>query len=300
MSDEFHGLRTRSIGNKYLRLDYLVDAGPRIVRLALAGSTENWMAELPKNLVQTPYGEYRFYGGHRLWHSPEAMPRTYYPDNQPVVVEDLSDGVRLLQPAAEPHTGIRKSIEVRLQSDRAALTLVHRLQNEGTQTVEFAPWAITQLKQGGIAILPQTVGPLDEAGLLPNRQLVLWPYTRVHDPRLELHDDLVLIRTQPLMPPCKIGYFDRDGWIGYAQNDALLIKRFAAQLDRVHPDYGCNAEVYCNDQFIELETLGPLAQLQPGGSTTAQETWEFYTDLGAPQTMEDVRSMVGRLRLTGK
>ena len=297
MSEDFYGLRTRSIGNKLLRLDYLLDAGPRIVRLILGQSGENWMAELPNNVVQTEYGAYHFYGGHRLWHSPEAMPRTYFPDNQAVIVEELAGGVRLLQPTAEPHTGIRKSIEVRLQSDRAALTILHRLQNEGTQDVEFAPWAITQLKQGGIAILPQTLGSLDPAGLLPNRHVVLWPYTRVHDPRLELHDDLVLIRAQPLQPPCKIGYFNRRGWVGYLQNGAFFVKRFQARLDRAHPDYGCNAEVYCNDQFIELETLGPLAQLQPGDSTTAEETWEFFTDLGAPQTMEAVRSLVGKMRL---
>src|SRR5512135_418091 len=138
MSDDFYGLRTRSIGNKFLRLDFLTDAGPRIVRLELAGSNENWMAELPENIVPTPHGDFHFYGGHRLWHSPEAMPRTYFPDNQPVVIEELADGVRLLQGTAEPLTGIRKSIEIHLHGNRAALTLSHRLQNEGTRAVEFA------------------------------------------------------------------------------------------------------------------------------------------------------------------
>ena len=298
MSEDFYGLRTRTIGTKYLRLEYLAEAGPRIVRLILEGSNENMLAELPNNVVQTPFGVFHFYGGHRLWHAPEAMPRTYFPDSNGVIVEDLTDGVRLVQPTAEPHTGIRKSIEIHLHSDRAALTLVHRLQNEGTQSVEFAPWAITQMKQGGVAILPQTVGPVDTIGLLPNRQLVLWPYTSWHDPRLGLKDDLVLIDAQPKLPPCKIGYLNRRGWIGYLRKGMLFVKRFDAQLDRAHPDYGCNAETYCNDQFIELETLGPLAKLQPGDSTTSKETWEFYTGLGESQTIEAVRSHLDRLNLT--
>jgi hypothetical protein len=297
MSDDFYGIRTRSIGNKFLRLDFLKDAGPRIVRLELAGSNENWMAELPENIVPTPYGDFHFYGGHRLWHSPEAMPRTYFPDSQAVAVEEVDGGVRLVQPT-ESHTGIRKSIQISLQGDRAALKLVHQLKNEGTKAVEFAPWAITQLKQGGTVILPQTLGPVDVPGLLPNRQFVLWPYTRVHDPRLELHDDLVLMRAQPLVPACKIGYFNRRGWVGYLLNGTLFVKRFQARLDKVYPDHGCNAELYCNDQFIEVETLGPLAVLNPGDSTASEETWEFYTDLGAPQTAEEVRSLVSRLHLT--
>jgi len=296
MSNDFYGMATRTLGNQFLRLDYLADAGPRIVRLFLAGSNENWMAELPDNIVQTPYGEYHFYGGHRLWHSPEAMPRTYFPDNRGVVIEELADGIRLVQPT-ESHTGIRKSIEIHLHGDRAALTLRHRLENEGTQTVEFAPWAITQMIQGGVAILPQQIGPLDQTALLPNRHLVLWPYTRVHDPRLELHDDIVLVHGQPQLPPCKIGYLNRRGWLGYWRNGALFVKRFKPQPDQAHPDFGCNAEVYCNDQFIELETIGPLARLEPGDSTTAEETWELYADLGAPQTIGAVQSVLSRLHL---
>jgi len=55
MSEDFYGLRTHSIGNKFLRLDFLTDAGPRIVRLMLGESNENWMAELPNNVVETQF-----------------------------------------------------------------------------------------------------------------------------------------------------------------------------------------------------------------------------------------------------
>jgi hypothetical protein len=41
-----------------------------------------------------------------------------------------------------------------------------------------------------------------------------------------------------------------------------------------HPDNNCNCEIYCNDKFIELETLGPLTQLVPGASVRHVETWD--------------------------
>lgn len=41
MAPDFYGLPTRVLDNGYLRLEYLVGAGPRLVRLFLAGSEEN-------------------------------------------------------------------------------------------------------------------------------------------------------------------------------------------------------------------------------------------------------------------
>ena len=42
------------------------------------------LAELPDTKVTTDLGEWKPWGGHRLWAAPEAMPRTYSPDNSPI------------------------------------------------------------------------------------------------------------------------------------------------------------------------------------------------------------------------
>jgi hypothetical protein len=293
---DFHGLATRIIGNQYLRLEFLTEAGPRIVRLFVAESDENQLAELPDFKWETSYGEYFVHGGHRLWHAPEAYPRSYMPDDNGLAVQETAAGVRLCQPT-EVGTGIRKSIEVRLHADKPALTLIHELQNDGQWPVELAPWAITQLRLGGVAVLPQQVEPLDKDGLLPNRHLVLWPYTHWHDPRLQVQDDYLLIQAQVQPDPCKIGYFNRWGWVGYLRQGIFFCKRFEPQADQPHPDWGCNVEVYCNDRFLELETLAPLCRLEPGQSTTHVETWVVYTGLDVTQTLEGVQALVRTLNL---
>ena len=293
---DFHGLATRIIGNQYLRLEFLAEAGPRIVRLFVAESDENQLAEMPDVKWETPYGEYFVRGGHRLWHAPEAYPRSYIPDNSGLVVQETAAGVRLCQPA-EADTGIRKSIEVRLHADKPALTLVHELRNDGLWPVELAPWAITQLRLGGVAVLPQQIESLDKDGLLPNRHLVLWPYTHWHDPRLQVGDEYLLIQAQPQPDPCKVGCFNRRGWAGYLRQGVFFCKRFEPLADQPHPDLGCNVEVYCNHRFVELETLAPLCRLEPGQSTTHVETWEFYTGLDVPQTLEGVQALVRTLNL---
>jgi hypothetical protein len=234
------------------------------------------------------------YGGHRLWHAPEAMSRSCVPDNDGVHIEATPDGVRLSHPA-ELATGISKRVEVRLHADRPAVTMRHSLTNEGVWTVECAPWAITQLPLGGVAIVPQQAGPLDADGVQPNRHLALWPYARWRDPRLHLDDGVILVEAQPLTPPFKIGCFNRDGWIAYLRGGLLFVKRFEPQPDRSYPDFNSNAEVYSNNRFIELETLAPLQRLEPGQTAAHVETWEVYTGIDAPPTLDGARVVVNLL-----
>jgi hypothetical protein len=293
---DFHGLATHSISNSHLRLEFLTQAGLRIVRLFLAGSDENQLAELPDVKWETPYGDYAVRGGHRLWHAPEAMPRTYAPDDGGLTIEETDGGVRLCQPT-EASTGIRKSVEIRLHAGRPALTLQHWLHNDGLWPVETAPWAITQLPLGGVAVLPQRANPANTNGLLPDRHLVLWPYTRWSDPRLHLGDDYLLLYAQAQLPPCKVGYLNHQGWIGYLRGGVFFCKRFEPQTDRVHPDRGCNVELYCNDLFVELETLAPLCRLSPGQSVTHVETWELYAGVDVPQTLDGIHNLVQELGL---
>jgi hypothetical protein len=194
-------------------------------------------------------------------------------------------------------TGIRKAMEITLAPDKAALTIRHRLENHGSWSVELAPWALTMMRLGGLAILPQTNHKIDEAGLLPNRNLVLWPYTRLSDPRLHLHDDLVLIEAQPSVPPCKVGYMNRHGWVGYLVGGALFVKRFQPQPDQPHVDYGCNAECYCSDRFIEVESVGPLVNLAPGASAVYVENWELHRAPDTPLTADGARGLIQSLGL---
>lgn len=296
MPPDFYGLATRTLENGLLRLEYLAAAGPRLVRLFLGDSQENLLAEVPGLGWETPFGRYVLYGGHRLWHAPEATPRSCIPDNDGLQVEELPDGVRLCRPA-EPATGIRKCLEVRLLPGEMALTLHHELRNDGLWPVELAPWAITQLPPGGVAILPQTQAPVDGKGLLPNRNLILWPYTRWEDPRLRLFDDLIWIEGRSGPSPLKIGCLSARGWAAYFRHGLLFCKRFVPQLQRSHPDWNCNVEVYVERAFVELETLGPLERLEPGQCAWHTERWEFYRGPDVATDPDDLRDWIASLGL---
>ncbi len=262
--------------NDFLQIEYMTDA-LRITGLTPAGKL-NLLADLGDFSVPTPYGDYYFRGGHRLWHAPEAMPRTYIPDTGDLKITDQPDGV-ILEAQTESGTGIRKRIEIQLASDRLAVMLTHTLINDGLWPVELAPWAITQLRLGGTVILPMPVGNADPAGLLHNRQFALWPYARINDPRLKLGDDFILFKADALLPPFKLGYFNPHGWLAYWLDGVLFRKTFGAQAGLSYPDNNSNAEMYCNNKFVELESLGTLVRLNPGDSAKHVETWDILHGL---------------------
>lgn len=268
-------MNKNTLKNDFLEIEYLTDA-LRISELTPAGKTNMLVDLSDAPPVPTPYGDFHFLGGHRLWHSPEAIPRTYIPDSD-ITITEVVDGV-ILEAQTEPGTGIRKRIEIHLAKDKPSITLTHTLINDGLWTVEFAPWAITQFRLGGTIILPMPVGNVDETGLLHNRQFALWPYASINDPRLKLGDEYILFKADAL-PPFKIGYFNTHGWIAYWLDGVFFKKTFSVQANVAYPDNNSNAEVYCNKEFVELESLAPLTQLAPGASIEHVEIWEVSDSL---------------------
>lgn len=275
---DYYGLPTHSLSSPHLQLEYLAQAGPRIVRLSLdeklypQAAHLNLLAESPEVRWETPQGMYSLYGGHRLWHAPEALGRSSIPDDFGLKVEKFAGGVRLLQPV-EAFTGIRKALEIRLHPQRPRVALLHCLSNLGAWSVELAPWAITQLPLGGLVRLPQPRPSSETSSLHPNRCLVFWPYTHSDDPRLHMDDDYITLDAQPQEAPAKWGYLNQHGWVSYHWQGISFTKRFKPQPQQPHADLGCNVEVFIKDKYLELETLGPLVHLEPGETVTYQETW---------------------------
>jgi hypothetical protein len=261
------------LANRKIELLLSTEYGPRIIRCAPLGG-ENLFAELPPGAGNpTPFGEpWHAYGGHRLWHAPEDPVRTYWPDNRPVAFSERNGTVTLVQ-GLEANTMLRKSIEVTLDPEEARVTVVHRIANEGAFAVELALWALTMMAPGGVGIYPnEPFKPFPEQ-LTPSRPLVLWPYTRLADPRWTWGDRLFSLRQDSARPdPQKIGFHASDGWLAYRRGDVLFLKEFEPT-PGPHVDYGCNAETFTNHEMLELETLSPLRRIAPGHSIEHVERW---------------------------
>ena len=292
---DFHGHKTVILENEHFRMECLAEAGPRIVRLIPNWMGENLFAEAPDVATVTPSGEFHFFGGHRLWFTPESLARTYVPDDSGLTVEERSRGGLRLKGPIEGGTHIRKTIAVQLSSEGPFVLVKHSLENCGKQPITLAPWAITMMRPGGIGILPQQRKTLDDDGLLPNRRFALWPYTVWGDRRLRFGEEFITVKAGAPREGMKFGYFNPHGWLGYLFDDVLFVKRFGVRSDETYPDFGCNSEAYSNHRMVELESLGPITELEPKQTIVHTETWEVYKESEIPRDKFGERNLRERL-----
>lgn len=285
---KFLGFDCVSLENSSLELLVTQSVGPRIISLRFKGG-ENVFAELPDQTEALPDGKvYHLYGGHRLWHAPEHMPRSYVLDDDPVEISALSGGLVVSQ-ASEALSGIQKSMQISLSGQEPRITVQHTLTNQGVWPVEFAPWAITQLKPGGVAILPQ---PKERTGLLPSRCLAIWPYSDMNTPQVQFGHDYIFIHAR-MHKPFKLGFPNPRGWLAYWRAGVLFVKKATFNPLATYCDYGSSSECFCNQKCLELETLAPLTRVSPGAAVHHTETWElhalddFQADEASAQEMAD-------------
>ncbi len=279
------------LANDKVELIITTDVGPRIIRFAFIGR-DNILKEYKTMLGKTGGSAWRIYGGHRLWHAPEAKPRTYYPDNQTVSIEEHTGFVRTVQPT-EPTTGIQKEMDIALAPDTAHVKVTHRLRNTGMWAVDLAPWALTVMAQGGVAVIPLPPRGSHETDLLPANTLTLWTYTDMSDPRWTWGERYILLRQDPqAAKPQKIGALVPDGWGAYAGKDALFVKTVSFTAGARYPDMGCSVETFTNADMLELETVAPMTRLEPGAAIEHVEDWYLFDGVPLPANDADVAAHI--------
>lgn len=279
------------VSNGKVELVATTDVGPRVIRFGFVNE-ENEFKEYKDQLGKVGGDDWRIYGGHRLWHAPEAKPRTYWPDNTAVEVVKQPNGLRLIQ-SVERTTGIQKEIDLTLDPISTRVRIVHRLRNMGPWPIELAPWTLTVMEVGGKVIIPQPPYKSHDEELLPLRSLAIWGYTNMHDPRYVWGSKYIVLSQDPsAKEPTKIGAGVREGWVAYWRNGHLFVKRFEFQNGASYPDFGCSVESFTNAEMIELETLGPMNLLQPGSIVEYVEEWYLFKGVGTVSDEDSIDKFV--------
>ncbi|MCB2203026.1 DUF4380 domain-containing protein [bacterium] len=275
------------LSNGLIDLVVTGDVGPRIIRFGFVDKP-NMFKEFSDQLGKTESDEWLSFGGHRLWHAPEAMPRTYYIDTEPVLVQEIENGMVVTQ-KPEQTTGIQKQIEIKMSPDKPEVQLNHILINHGLWPIETAPWAISVMASGGVGIMTLPPRAPHPENLLPTSQLTIWPFTNLSDPRWEFGERYILLKQDPQnTDPQKIGILASDGWAGYVNENTLFIKQSPLQFNATYPDLGANFELFTNEEILEVESLGPMEIIPPKGQIDHMEHWTLIADVPQPETEQDV------------
>jgi hypothetical protein len=269
------------IYNKLVELIVPTDRGPGILHFGFVGQ-RNEFTTVPGWGFTT----------HRLWHAPEAHPRSYITDADPVEVKQHDTYIRFTKPV-EKETGIQKEMDIPLSPEKNHISVVHRMYNRGLWPVELAPWAISAMAAGGKAIIP--LPPRRKSSLqnlLPTSLITVWEYSDLADPRLKIGRRSIMLRQDKnAADPLKIGGMASDGWAAYWNNGHLFVKTFDYKNGAAYPDMGSAAEVYSGKGNLELETLAPLKLLRPGESVEHIESWFLFQDIAEPLTDADIEKI---------
>ncbi len=263
------------IANGVMELIVTSDIGPRVMRCGFVGS-QNFFKVYEDQAGKSGEKEWQFRGGHRLWLAPEDFTRTYAPDNDTAAIEIEGSVLTATQPV-EPSTGLRKQLVLRMSEEMAEVEVLHRMQNTLPFAIDIAPWALTMLAQGGIAVTGFPPRGRHEDVLAPTNPLVMWAFTDLRDPRWTFLEKYLLLRQDPgNAAHTKLGHFNEKTWGGYVLGSEMFLKRYRGDSSRTYPDMGCSYETFASAEMLEIETLGPMSRVEPGGWLEHTETWTLY------------------------
>lgn len=260
------------------------EIGPRIVACSLAGGA-NLFHNVKEELGGRDEKDWHLRGGHRLWHSPEKMPRSYDPDNFPILVRKNDNSSLVLEAPGPDHSGLHKVITIDALGDEC-FRLTHAIRNHNQWPVTFAPWALTVMERGGRAAIPLPPKGSHETDLLPGYSVVPWTYTDFSLPCWQFFRNFIGIDTAKASSAQKLGLTGYPGWSAYWQPGGTFIKYSPVAAGASYPDFGCVFEVFSCDFMIELETLAPLHTLEENEIATHVEHWKIVADLPEPDSDE--------------
>ncbi len=266
---------TLTISNGYLEIEIAKDIGPRILSFARKGGENLFFNDRYDQItkdVSHIYGKsqrWHIYGGHRLWLSPEDD-LTYYPDNSPVQILKTPQGVIINAPKQEI-TDIQLSIMIDF-INRHSVRITHKAKNYGDKK-RFSLWGLTVMKSGYTMRLE-----IDKKkkGLLPNRNIVLWPYSEIEDKRLKLRNTYIELKSDNrVSKPIKIGTYNDNIRASYEMDGYIFEKEFEGDNVGIYPDFHCNFECYASDKIHEIESLSPLRVVEKNGEIEFNEIWKL-------------------------
>ena len=266
------------MSNGEVELILTTDVGPRVIRFGFVGG-QNVFKEFAEQMGKSGEKSWQPRGGHRIWMAPEDGVLSYALDNSPVHAEVKGDTIELTQ-AIEPETGLQKQMVVKLAAKGTAVEVTQRIFNKGAKPRHMASWGLTMMAPGGTGILalpPRGTHPKD---LPPTNPLVMWAYTDFSDPRWHFTKKYITLRMDPsAASPQKVGSFNKNTLGAYLLGSDLFVKQSTARDPLKQPDFGCSYETFSSNQFLEMETLGELTDLQPGAATQHVEHWSLYKDV---------------------
>jgi hypothetical protein len=272
------------LANDQVEVVILRAVGPRVISLRPLDG-RNVFKVVAEQTGKSREETWKIRGGHRLWTAPEDYgdPNglTYVLDNSPVDYEIKGEFHLQVTHFMQKPAQIRRDISVQLAANGPKIIVEHALTNQGSSPLSFAPWALSVMAPGGFAVIPQPALGIHPKDFLPNRSLTLWPFTDLSDDRIRFGKRFIRLQ-QADRGPIKFGLRHTEKWAGYILGDHLFLKTVPLVEGKKYPDLGSNFETFTNQEFLELESLGPYDEISAGQTVKHTEIWAVFSDVQLP------------------
>lgn len=199
--------------------------------------------------------------GSTFWTSPQrGWPVASWP---PVVSVDggaysvhIKHKHLMMNSAGDDALGANVEKDIAVDNSRCTISLRYTI--NAARSIEMAPWEITRVPRGGIALFPIGDSSKFAAGPLAPR------ITKTNDSSIAWFDD-TNIPALNSVGGAKLIADGREGWLAYVFRKKLFIKKFAdVPAEAIAPNEG-DVEIYPGQDFLELEVQGrytPLKQYE--------------------------------------
>ncbi|MDR1002329.1 MAG: hypothetical protein LBL82_03545 [Oscillospiraceae bacterium] len=270
-----------------------IEVGPRVISYKTSDGRNlfyndiDGVAFTEDPRIKETFGKkrYDFRGGHRMSLSPENVPYTYYPDDEPLHWTAIENGAVFTQ-KPQPVVDYQYEMTVVMAESGTGLTVTEKITNLRDEKREAAAWGITQMEKGGLAVCPQkadlSVSPL------PDRIISVWPYAQLCDKRFRASSRYITLKQDVNAEGAfKFGANILEGWTGYILGTQMFVKKFPPYIKgESYPDFGVNYESYTDKGALEVECLSPFKLIGKGESVSLTEQW-FILENVAPPNRED-------------
>ena len=219
--------------------------------------------------------------GIRTWiMEPFQTPRSPLPSSRRARCLDRGPAHLRVTTDADPVSGLELIWEVQLETHR--LVLRHGLCNHGVAPRRLALWSLVAGAEplGMRSVLARTSGTLAPAMVLrPMAQGAAAESGPIIEPLLpgivgcqDLPDGVIVDGTARAgCWQCKAGLRSPDGIAALTLGRRTLVSRVVAAGEDSYPEGGLNLTTYHSDSVIEIEHVGPLVDLAPGGCTWLEQ-----------------------------
>jgi hypothetical protein len=283
--------------NETTRVVLEPNLGGRVLIYALHGNNILWINPENEGKPYVPGEDYGHPGAGRIDIGPEKTapqrPALWFGKWKG---EITGPRTAVLTSQKDTSTGVQLVRTFTLDESGTHMSCTQTIKNLSRETVRHFFWARTFVEGGGISLTPLNPHSRYPKGYIiygPGRVMDFGP---AEEPNIRTREGILEI----IGPPERAKFVMDcvEGWLAYVSLDNhLFIKKFPIYPDRVYGDMAGNTVSiwYYKDMVCEIEPMGPMEIIEPGGEASFTEHWYLF-DYPYPDDrrvdLNDIRSRI--------